>query len=285
VKAWYANFLQQYDGALHRRAALLALTGAVATLAHVAGQRLTRGGPLKIHGSVYAAETIAWSLWALLAPAIVMVARRLAGRNGSMVRTVGYHAAAACCFILLHAALHILVRLTLRGDFSAFSRFPELVWFRTFFSFSQEVLFYFGIVALTWLHSPAAPEPAPAPPMPVPESVSPPLSTVPSHLPVRRNGATLLIPVSAVDWIEAERNYVRLYVEGETHLIRETLTSLAARLEPAGFLRVHRSAIVNAARIRQFRPLFHGDGELVLSNGQTVPVGRSYRGNLEGLLG
>ncbi len=64
------------------------------------------------------------------------------------------------------------------------------------------------------------------------------------------DGRVMLIPVSRIDWIQADGNYIRLQA-GEMHQIfRDTLTSLESRLDPAQFVRVHRSAIINVDRIR-----------------------------------
>ena len=111
-------------------------------------------------------------------------------------------------------------------------------------------------------------------------------ASAPGHIPVKKEGATLLVPVAEIDWLEAERNYVRLHTcAGQSHLVRETLSALSERLAPAGFVRVHRSASVRVDRIREYRPLFQGDGELVLRNGQIVPVGRKWKSSVTELLG
>jgi hypothetical protein len=269
------------------QAALLASAGWLFTVGQVAAQRIARGLPLHIHGSVYTAELIAWSLWALLSPAIAIVARRL--EAFPLPKRIALHAVSATSFIALHAALHILVRLGLRGDFHELVRFPRLVWFRMMISVGQELLFYSAIVGLVhWTRRPVPTQPI-APVVEPPEQPEPEASTLDlpafTHIPVRKDAATLFIPIIEIDWLEAERNYVRIHVGGQSHLVRETLSALTSRLEPRGFVRVHRSASVNLERIREFRPLFHGDGELVLQNGQVVPVGRRWRPNLNPLLG
>ena len=90
--------------------------------------------------------------------------------------------------------------------------------------------------------------------------------------------------VDEIDWIEAADNYVQLHVARETHLVHATLGKLEASLDPEKFLRVHRSVIVQRARIRTLEPLFHGEYRIVLESGDEVTSGRTYRHRLERLV-
>ena len=67
------------------------------------------------------------------------------------------------------------------------------------------------------------------------------------------------VRVEEVDWVEAQGNYVRLHASGASHLLREPLHRLEARLDPRRFVRVHRSAIVNLDRVREVQFLFRGE--------------------------
>jgi len=80
-----------------------------------------------------------------------------------------------------------------------------------------------------------------------------------------------------IDRIAAAGNYVEVHVAGKVHLIRESLTSFIARLDAAEFLRVHRSHVVRLGFIAELRPMFHGDYELVLRDGQKLPLSRRYK--------
>jgi two-component system LytT family response regulator len=102
---------------------------------------------------------------------------------------------------------------------------------------------------------------------------------------VKVRGRTLIVKIESVDWIEAQGNYVRLHVGKDSFLIRESMRELAASLDPATFLRIHRSAIVNLDRIRELRANEHGDHRVVLADGTTIPLGRAYRNELEKLVG
>lgn len=91
---------------------------------------------------------------------------------------------------------------------------------------------------------------------------------------------SVLLDVGRVDWIEAERNHVRLHVGGRSHLLRATLAALEARLDPARFIRIHRSRIVNAERVREIHPWSHGDQLVVLHDGTELIMSRRYRDRL-----
>lgn len=104
----------------------------------------------------------------------------------------------------------------------------------------------------------------------------------PAHIYTNRiifksRGRVLFLPVSDVRWIGAEGNYVRLCTGTENHLLRETMAHLEQRLDPRGFLRVHRSFIVNLKYIKEVRRQTNGDSVVILDNGEQVAMGRSYR--------
>jgi two-component system LytT family response regulator len=94
---------------------------------------------------------------------------------------------------------------------------------------------------------------------------------------VRTREKTIVVDAGQIDWIEAADYYATLHAGGQAHLLRETLTELAQRLDPARFFRVHRSAIVNLERVVEIHPLFRGDSELVLRDGTRVRLSRTRR--------
>jgi two-component system, LytTR family, response regulator len=103
------------------------------------------------------------------------------------------------------------------------------------------------------------------------------------RLAVRIDGRTLLLRVREIDWISADDNNVVLHAAGRALRIRETLSSIADRL-PTDFVRVHRSAMVNSARVAEVRPALHGEYVIVLSDGVEVPTGRRFRDAVHGLV-
>ena len=88
-----------------------------------------------------------------------------------------------------------------------------------------------------------------------------------------------------VERLDAAQNYVRVHANGAVFLIRTTLQALARRLSNRGFVQVHRSMIVNVAKIKRLFSSGHGDFEIELSGGDRVALGRRYRGRLEEVLG
>jgi two-component system LytT family response regulator len=102
---------------------------------------------------------------------------------------------------------------------------------------------------------------------------------------IRGRDQVLFVKAASIDWIAAEGNYARLYADEKSYLIRDSLQKLEAELDPELFVRVHRSAIVNIERVRKLLVGAEGAFSLVLRNDAAVPLGPSYRENLEQLLG
>jgi two-component system LytT family response regulator len=111
----------------------------------------------------------------------------------------------------------------------------------------------------------------------------------PGTVPVRRlvvptSVGDIVLGVDEVDWIQAEDYYAAIHVRGKRHLIRESLASLADRLDTRQFMRVHRSAVVNIDRVRELRAMGQGESVLVLRDGTRVPVSRRRRSAVAELL-
>jgi two-component system LytT family response regulator len=109
---------------------------------------------------------------------------------------------------------------------------------------------------------------APAPPGPV--------------FPVRAKGRVMLVPHAQVDWIEAQGDYACLHAGPRDYLLRETMGSLEERLG-GGFVRIHRSAIVNAGRVRELRSRENGDFRVILAGGAELRLSRTHREAVERL--
>jgi two-component system, LytTR family, response regulator len=108
--------------------------------------------------------------------------------------------------------------------------------------------------------------------------------TAPDRIAIRNNGRVIFLKLSDIDWIEAADNYVCLHSGRETHILRETMSELESRLDPARFIRVHRSAIVNMDRIKELQPWFRGDYKVVLSDGTELTLTKNHREKLESRL-
>jgi two-component system LytT family response regulator len=94
---------------------------------------------------------------------------------------------------------------------------------------------------------------------------------------VRDGERGYFLAVDDIQRVSAAGNYVEVHARGKVHLIRESLSEFIAQLDPAEFLRVHRSHVVRIGFIAELRPLFHGDYELVLQDGQRVSLSRRYK--------
>ena len=96
---------------------------------------------------------------------------------------------------------------------------------------------------------------------------------------------SVFLRTEQIDWIGAERNYIRLHVGSRAYLMRENLSHIASALDPKTFCRIHRSTIVNIDRIHAVESLFRGEYLVVLHDGTKLTSGRGYRGNLHTLMG
>jgi two-component system LytT family response regulator len=83
--------------------------------------------------------------------------------------------------------------------------------------------------------------------------------------------------VDRIDWFEAANNNVVIHVGEHEYRIRSTLKSLQSRLDPARFVRIHRSTIVNLDRVREVQPWFGGDYVAILADGRKLKVSRTFR--------
>ncbi|MGI8742403.1 MAG: LytR/AlgR family response regulator transcription factor [Bryobacteraceae bacterium] len=104
------------------------------------------------------------------------------------------------------------------------------------------------------------------------------------RLAIKTAGHVVFVKTEDVSWIEAADNYVCLHCGPETHILRETMNALEARLDSSKFLRVHRSTIVNVDRIKELQPWFRGDYLLVLQDGTQLTLSRTYREKLQNTL-
>jgi two-component system LytT family response regulator len=105
-----------------------------------------------------------------------------------------------------------------------------------------------------------------------------------ARIPVRTLDRIVIVAVAEIVRIDAEDNYVRIHAD-RPYLHRETLAGLCARLDPARFLRVHRSHAINIERVRELKPLSHGEYRIVLSDGGAITSARSYRAKVQAALG
>ncbi len=102
---------------------------------------------------------------------------------------------------------------------------------------------------------------------------------------IKSGGRVFFLRAEDIEWIEAAGNYVKLHVGAETHVFRETMNSLEARLNPSVFFRIHRSHIVNIERVRELQPWFNGEYVVFLTSGARLTLSRGYREKLQDRIG
>jgi two-component system, LytTR family, response regulator len=109
-------------------------------------------------------------------------------------------------------------------------------------------------------------------------------STYLNRIAVRGPAGTSFVDTTEVEWLQAAENYVELHVGTACHLVEATMTEIAKRLDPIRFVRIHRSVIINAARIRTVRPASHSEYLVTLASGIQLRSGRTYREAMRGLI-
>ena len=107
----------------------------------------------------------------------------------------------------------------------------------------------------------------------------------PEQIALRTGNAVVLVRLADIEWIEARGDYVRVHSTGRADLVRDTIGSFEQRLPASRFVRVHRSAIVSLARVREIRSSPDGGPLAVLESGRRCRLSRSGRERLGRLLG
>jgi two-component system, LytTR family, response regulator len=103
------------------------------------------------------------------------------------------------------------------------------------------------------------------------------------RLVIRSIGRVQFVDVADIDWMEASGNYVEIHAGKELFLHRERLHVLEEQLDPAEFVRIHRSIIVHRAAVKELRPLAGGDYSIMLHDGAPLRLSRTYRAALDSL--
>lgn len=210
-------------------------------------------------------------------------------------RHAAVHAAATIPFCVVHVAVMMLARWLILGAWGGRPYPLDLGLDRFLYEYLKDVPTYaiFGGVIVLFDHlfgmTPAAfAPPAPAPTVPVPgpapEVAPAPAPARPERFAVRRRGKEILVAVADIGWVEASGNYAILHVGAETYELRATLTRLETELDPARFVRVHKSYMVNIGRVREVEPWVNGDWRIRMDDGAEVSLSRRYRGRFEAIV-
>jgi two-component system, LytTR family, response regulator len=101
-----------------------------------------------------------------------------------------------------------------------------------------------------------------------------------TRLLLSERGKVVVLAMRDIEFVQAAAKYVKIYAAGRCYSFRQSLGQLETRLDPASFVRVHRSTLVNVEHIAEMHPLFHGDYELILRRGTRLTLSRRYRERL-----
>ena len=99
----------------------------------------------------------------------------------------------------------------------------------------------------------------------------------------KANGSILLLDLADILAVQAEGNYVSLRPRTNSYLVHESLSSMAEKLKPYGFIRIHRSVVVNISAVEEIQPLSTGEYRLRVKGGKEYLVTRTYKHNLKDL--
>ncbi|MBD0320777.1 MAG: response regulator [Gemmatimonadetes bacterium] len=104
----------------------------------------------------------------------------------------------------------------------------------------------------------------------------------PEMLAIKSGSQHRFVPVTDIDYIQADGNHIRIFVERTPRVVSKSLAELEENvLDPRRFVRIHRSTIVNLARIAYVESLFHGDLSITLKDGTRLTCSRRYRARLQ----
>jgi two-component system LytT family response regulator len=133
--------------------------------------------------------------------------------------------------------------------------------------------------------SPAADVSASSAMGPVLPATAPATRRFPSRILVARRGHGVFVALEDVDYVDSAGNYVRLHVGREEHRLRMKLGDVEQQLDPARFIRIHRTVIVNVDRVAEIQPWFSGDAVVILRDGTKLRLSRHYRALVESSFG
>ena len=100
---------------------------------------------------------------------------------------------------------------------------------------------------------------------------------------VQRRRDLVRLDIASLDWVQAEGEYVRLHAGGESYLTRSSISAIAAELTKHGFVRIHRSVVVNSARLSAVRRVRGSGLRAILDTAVELPVGRRFRASVKAL--
>lgn len=234
---------------------------------NVAHDRAELGAPVPLwEPAVWEVSSVAVIL--AMVPAVLWLTRRTLLRPGAGWRRIAVHLPAALAFSLVHVTAMGVVRgAVYRLSGARYDPLGPLAEWP--YELRKDLLVYAAIVGLYWLWNRGPASAAMEPP-----------AAEPAVLEVRDGARRHLIPLADIGWLEAAGNYVEVHAGAKTVLHRAALSRLEQELAPAGFVRIHRSRLVNRAQVAEIATRPSGDFEAVLRDGARLAGSRRYRAGL-----
>ena len=221
-------------------------------------------------------------LWAALLPQIIQWSGHISGGFPSL-RSLTTHAGLVVGFVLVSVGWRFALDVSI-PSLRRVQGTPSTVLGIYFFTgLGRSLLVYFGAVgaAHAWSRYRVAVQVSESGRKTL--SQTPPVSAKVDHatrfmakrFQIKLNGRIFFVPLEEIDWIEAAGNYVSLHVGDKSHLLRESMRGIEEQLDPARFLRVHRSAIVHINRVREVQTFSSGRHQAIFISGASANLGRS----------
>jgi hypothetical protein len=216
-----------------------------------------------------------------LVPALVWYTRKVPFHIDTWRRALGLHLLGSVVWSLLHVSLMVgLRKLVYAGmgesyDYGSWGMGFVYEYLKDVRSYTYMVLWIEGyrLLMRRWQGEASLL----APPDDLPEPATP---ERPERFLVRKLGKEFLIAAGEVEWLQASSNYVNLHLRGRDYPLRTTMATIETQLDPARFVRVHRSYMVNLDCVGEIEPLESGDARITMSDGTRIPCSRRYRGAL-----
>lgn len=207
-----------------------------------------------------------------IAPLIGMAVSRWTPSRDNLVRPLLIHFGLTIPFAIAHVAAIFVMRnavyAVVGGHYGFFDDGIGLVFL---YEWRKDVLTYATIAATYWVFDYIATRR---------QVAATPVSPN-QRIEIRDGGAAVFLAPAEITHVEAAGNYVEFHTPARSHLVRGTLASWEAQLTARGFARVHRSRLVNRARIASIKPTPSGDIEITLDTGAVLSGSRRYRETLE----
>jgi hypothetical protein len=204
------------------------------------------------------------ALWALATPFVLRSARRFPIHGARAARHAIVHVAIGTTFIVV---TNVAIRLPLLADGLVVLLRDTALGLAA--HYPAAIVSYAVLVALGYRLFATAEEPAPP--------VASPSVVDAERLVIREWNRVHFVALDDIEWIEAANNHVVVHTVARTYKGRERISDVEARLDARRFIRVHRSALVHIAKVREVQPLMRGDQAIVLRSGTVVRVARSRK--------